>query len=262
MTSLLLPSGLLQPVQVGQILWTPGRALFPDHVREREHRLVGEPGVQPIAPGFVEIDAVDRCQDVDANGRNTDPEDGSGTAEILLAKAIQRSSECTQGINRPDRICGPGRIQTPRSPVALTRPWADSACAPTTRYSTPCALNSDNRSLKSDLTRAVPLPRQALERQLPHRVHSLFRRRALPIAVLGYRIAGTNDPGNRDIPSKCRPHERIIGTPWRLVTLANLTAFLATNTLDSISAAYHEGGWARDVLARTPRKRSAGQFKT
>jgi hypothetical protein len=58
------------------------------------------------------------------------------------------------------------------------------APTPTNRYSTPRALNSDNRSLKSGLSRPAPLQRQALQRDFPHRVHPLLRRRAIPSEVL------------------------------------------------------------------------------
>ena len=50
-------------------------------------------------------------------------------------------------------------------------------------YSTPCALNADNRSLKSGLIGAAP--GKALERQLPNRAHARFGRGAVPDGSFG-----------------------------------------------------------------------------
>src|ERR1700690_775545 len=68
-----------------------------------------------------------------------------------------------------------GRIQTSRSFVARTRPCAASACAPTTMYSTLCALNSANRSLKSWFISASAVPLQTLPSQLPYCRETLLR---------------------------------------------------------------------------------------
>jgi hypothetical protein len=76
-----------------------------------------------------------------------------------------------------------GRIQTSRSFVARTQPWAARACAPTIRNSTLWALNSANRSLKSWFEVSRVLPHQAETGEFPNGVDSFLRRRANPCPI-------------------------------------------------------------------------------
>jgi len=77
--------------------------------------------------------------------------------------------------------CGTGR--SPRSwHWSSVRGWA-SAWAPTTRYSTRWALNSDNRSLKSGFT-VICSPHQTKRGELPHGIDPLLRGGILPLPIL------------------------------------------------------------------------------
>ena len=106
---------------------------------------------------------------------------------VLLKSSIVRSRsgapKSESALRTSSAFLRLGFTHTSRSFVARTCPYAASACAPTIRYSTLCALKMSNSSLKSGFTSEMLFPGKTKFGKCPYGFDSLLGRKAHPVGV-------------------------------------------------------------------------------
>ncbi len=86
---------LFQRFDVGQVLRPRGREFVFYQVFSGQHgdRLICEPRNHPVRPSFVELDAVDHGQDIDAYGFHADLKNDARCRKVFLRQVMQRGAE-------------------------------------------------------------------------------------------------------------------------------------------------------------------------
>src|SRR5437016_14546543 len=76
---------ILQLLDIGKILQTPGRFLIRNQVVTRNHECAhtGKTSLETIGPGICKINAINLSDDVDAQRWHADLEDRSALAQVL-----------------------------------------------------------------------------------------------------------------------------------------------------------------------------------
>src|SRR5438093_6710997 len=93
---LLALAGAFQPLDVGQILLSAASTFVLQKVLPGQNadRLIGESGLHPAGPGFLEIHTGYRCEYIDAQRGKADLECDARSGKVCLRQVVQG---CTKG---------------------------------------------------------------------------------------------------------------------------------------------------------------------
>ncbi|MGQ0651428.1 MAG: hypothetical protein ACT4P4_04025 [Betaproteobacteria bacterium] len=117
---------LLEQCDIGEILRAGHRPLVADQVPHRQHRhgLSGKARIESRGPRFIELDGFDGGEDINAQRRHADLEDGSRAGEVIDGEVVEWCAvcgQCLQDASSVDRIRPHPDVEIPCSPHMTVR---------------------------------------------------------------------------------------------------------------------------------------------